>query len=170
MGRSGDGFEDHTTMSKVGSATTTAPANIMVIIFGGLCGSDLKMWWISGSFPYRRGLSTDEGGAEGSSSIFRSKAWLLYGFDEPKEAMTRDALKVCDLDANWTGKSLWLWKHSGQQCRAADPTGTTHQLQFAFAAILDTQWERGVEVGFGFPEEQEGLMRPAPCFVLGCCE
>ena len=108
MGRAGDVFEDHTTTTKVGSAATTAPANTMVIIFGGLFGSDLKMWWISGSFPYRRGLSTDEGGAEGSTSIFRSKAWLLYGFDEPNEPMTRDALKVCDLDANWTGKSLWL--------------------------------------------------------------
>lgn len=157
-------------MSKDGSAAITAPAKTIVIIFGGLFGSDLKVWWISGSFPYRRGLSTDLGGDEGSNSIFRSNAWLLYGFDEPKEAMTSDALKVWDLDENWTGKSLWLWKHSCQQLRVAHATETTHKLQFAFAAVLDTQWERGVEIRFGFSEEQESLMRPACFLVFNGCE
>lgn len=40
-----------TAPSKTGRAAMTAAANTRVMIFGGLLGSDLNMWWISGSFP-----------------------------------------------------------------------------------------------------------------------
>ena len=40
-----------TAPSKMGRAAITAAAKTNVMIFGGLVGSDLKMWWISGSFP-----------------------------------------------------------------------------------------------------------------------
>ena len=42
--------ESHAT-SKTGSAMTTAATNNNVMSFGGLLGSDLKIWWISGSLP-----------------------------------------------------------------------------------------------------------------------
>ena len=40
-----------TAPSKMGRAAITAAAKTNVMTFGGLVGSDLKMWWISGSFP-----------------------------------------------------------------------------------------------------------------------
>ncbi len=77
-----------TVPSRVGRAAITAPANTSVTIFGGLLGSALKVWRISGSLPYLSGLSGAANGAFGSSLTFKSKTWLLYGFEEPKDAMT----------------------------------------------------------------------------------
>lgn len=51
----------------------------------------------------------DGGGDEGSNSIFKSNAGLRYGFTEPKDPITSDALKVLDPERNWVGRSLWLY-------------------------------------------------------------
>lgn len=86
----------------------TAAVKNRVMILGGLFGSGLKMWWISGNFPYLSGFSAAGGGAEGSNSIFKSNAGLLYGVEVPKDAMMREALRVFDEARNWVGRSLWL--------------------------------------------------------------
>jgi hypothetical protein len=41
-----------TTPARTGRAPNTNATNASVITIGGLRGSSLKMWWISGSFPY----------------------------------------------------------------------------------------------------------------------
>lgn len=43
-----------------------------------------------------------------SISIDRSKALLLYGLEDPNDAMTRDASNGPEEESSWVGRSLWL--------------------------------------------------------------
>lgn len=40
-----------TDPNRTGRAAITAAAKTIVMTFDGLLGSDLNIWWISGSFP-----------------------------------------------------------------------------------------------------------------------
>lgn len=62
---------------RAGKAVITAAVKKMEITLGGLVGSGLKMWWISGSFPYRNGFSWEADDALESVLIERSKAGPL---------------------------------------------------------------------------------------------
>ena len=95
-----------TTMNNAGIVATTAAVNTKVMIRGGLVGSVLNVWWISSSFPYRTGFSWDGRGEAGSCAIVRSKAGLLYGFDEPKDAMIKDAERGPDEESSGIGMSF----------------------------------------------------------------
>lgn len=77
--------------NNIGSVPRIASTKKRLIIFGGVRGSDLNMWWISGFATYRSGSAGAIGGETGSVWIMRSKAWLLYGFDVPNEARMTDA-------------------------------------------------------------------------------
>jgi hypothetical protein len=94
------------TPNKIGSAATTAAAKTSEMILGGDCGSDLKMWWISGSAAYRRGASGTVRGTLVSRETARSKTLLLYGVEEPNEPMTIEAVIGSDAVRNWWGRSL----------------------------------------------------------------
>ncbi len=72
-------------------------STIMIL---GLFGSDLKVWCISGSFPYRRGFSVWAVGALGSFSVESVKAAALYPLDEPKDAITMEAERDDELRMN----------------------------------------------------------------------
>ncbi len=95
-----------TVIRRAGKAAMTAATNTRVIITGGLVGSVLNMWWISWSFPYRNGLACDGSGEAGSCSIVRSKAGLLYGFDDPNEAMINDAESGVEEERRGIGMSF----------------------------------------------------------------
>jgi len=69
----------------------TASAKKAEMTTGGDVGSSLKMWLISGRFPYRTGESGIENGALGSRTTLSEKALLLYGADDPKEAIISSA-------------------------------------------------------------------------------
>ena len=54
-----------------------APANTNTTTMLGLLGSDLNLWWMSGSFPYLNGFSGEAVGVLGSCSTDREKAGAL---------------------------------------------------------------------------------------------
>ena len=95
-----------TATSNAGNAATTAAVKTKVMMSGGLLGSVLNMWWISSSFPYRSGFSWDGRGEAGSCAMVRSKARLLYGLDEPKDAMIKDAERGADEESKGIGMSF----------------------------------------------------------------
>ena len=57
-------------------------------IAGGLFGSPRKMWWISGSLPYRRGFSYAGAATLGSGLNSMSNTGLIRPWAEPKDART----------------------------------------------------------------------------------
>ena len=67
-----------------------------VINFGGLLGSALKEWWVSGSLPYRKGFSGTDIGVFGSILIERSNALEMNGFVDPKDAIEMAAESELD--------------------------------------------------------------------------
>lgn len=80
-----------TTPSMAGSVVSTAPVKIRLKTILGLLGSGLKMWCISGSFPYRRGFPVVGMGIFGSIAIFKEKMRSLYPCEDPKDPSTRCA-------------------------------------------------------------------------------
>ncbi len=62
-----------TTPNMAGNVASTAPVNKRLNTIKGLLGSDLKMWCISGSFPYRRGFPAVGMGVFGSLAILKEK-------------------------------------------------------------------------------------------------
>lgn len=64
-------------MNSAGSAAATAAAKTKEMIFGGERGSSRKMWWISFSAAYRRGVSGITSGMLGSRVMLRSKTLAL---------------------------------------------------------------------------------------------
>ncbi len=51
MGRGGKGAALRTVLRRIGNVIITASVKNSEIAFGGLLGSALKIWWISGCFP-----------------------------------------------------------------------------------------------------------------------
>lgn len=72
----------------------------------GFLGSARKMWWISGSLPYRSGFSSLVDEAVDSVSIAKVKAWLLYPVEEPKLAITMLARRLRGERRKAVGRSL----------------------------------------------------------------
>lgn len=79
----------HTPTKRAGTVATTASANTREMILGGLWGSARKMWWISSSLPYRRGVSYLGAGALGSILTSMLKTGEMEPLTEPKEPRTR---------------------------------------------------------------------------------
>ena len=100
-----------TETSNTGIAAMTAAEKTSVIIFGGLLGSDLKVWCILGSLPYLRGFSRDAGGVFPSKVNANSNAWLLYGLEEPNDPMTIEAERGAEERSNCVGMSFWVCKY-----------------------------------------------------------
>ena len=147
-------------MSNAGTVATTAAVKTKVMIKGGLVGSDLKMWWISSSLPYRKGLSCDGRGEAGSWAIVRAKAGLLYGFEEPKDAMIRDADSGSEEDRRATGMSFCVWWNHVSMASPSEEHYSSYKLQFAFSIFFELQCERCLKPLRGFLQVQKGLMWP----------
>lgn len=97
-----------TVPNNMGKVARTPPANTTLMIAGPDFGSDRKMWWISGSLPYRRGLS-DAAAAGVSKFVVNVNARDLYPVVEPKEPMTMLAEMGVEARRNCDGRSLVVW-------------------------------------------------------------
>jgi hypothetical protein len=75
-------------MKRAGMGAKTASVKKIETILGGTRSGSLKIWWISGSFPYRTGFSYCGGVAAGLSTRSMSKMGRTRPSDEPKEPMT----------------------------------------------------------------------------------
>lgn len=76
------------------------------IATGGFFGSALKIWLISGSFPYLSGFSYFGGAAFGSVLMSRLKTWLLNGCEGPNDARRRVARSGWEDVSSCTGRSF----------------------------------------------------------------
>ena len=72
---------------------------------GGFFGPDLKIWWISSSFPCR-GVSTTGVGSLGLGATFNLKAASLYASELPKDPITNLASSGSEVLRNCIGRSF----------------------------------------------------------------
>jgi len=100
------GCKQLTPPSKAGRVARVANKKNPLMATLGLLASGRKMWWISGSLPYRSGVSAAGTGTLGSSSIVRGNASLLYPAEDPKEAMTMLAERGDVERSNCDGRSF----------------------------------------------------------------
>lgn len=83
-----------TVPNRIGKVAKTAPEKNKEIMMFGFLGSARKIWWISGSFPYRSGFSSLVEEPDESVSIANVNALLLYPAEEPNDAMTMLASRL----------------------------------------------------------------------------
>lgn len=95
-----------TAPSNAGIVASTAPRNTKLMTMFGLFGSDLKLWCISGSFPYLNGFSCEGIATLESRSRVSENALLLYPVEVPKEAITMLAESGEELRSICRGRSL----------------------------------------------------------------
>lgn len=94
----------------MGIVPSTARRKKDEMISGGLLGSERKMWWISGSLPYRSGVSTATGAALLSCGIVNVKAGELYPDAlVPMDARITEAVSEVLEARNWVGSSFWAY-------------------------------------------------------------
>lgn len=107
------------------------------ITVGGDLGSLLKMWWISGFAVYRSGAG-ELADIEGSGWMVRRKASLLYGAEEPKEAIVIVARTGDEDERNWWGISFADCIYVSF-CDRARGSNDTYNIQFGLASILHAE-------------------------------
>ena len=102
-----------TAPRRMGRAAIAPNVKMVLIRTLGDLGSDLKIWCISGNFPYLSGLSVLPTGTPWSVFTFRVKISELYPVEEPKDAITRLAETLESLFRNCVGRSFCVCALSG---------------------------------------------------------